>query len=267
MVAHPLPVPAAPQLGTTGTLHLLGGPYVTVEGVRCELPEGSKRVLVFVALRRTAVSRQRIAGTLWPTGGDVRASGNLRSALWRLRLAGIDMVAADRWSLRLAAGVTVDLRMVSDWAGRLIGNDHLPEDLAVPAWGGDLLELLPGWYDDWVLVERERVRQRMLHALEALSRRLVETARCAEAVEAAMMAVAAEPLRESAQRALIEAHLAEGNWIEGRRTFRAYRDLLRRELGVAPSADLAARLAGMGQAPREGCLSASAPGWPGGRHR
>jgi len=68
----------------------------------------------------------------------------------------------------------------------------------------------------------------------------VQLRRCAEAVEAAMIAVSAEPLRESAQRILIEAHLAEGNWVEGRRSFEAYRDLLARELGTGPGPELAA---------------------------
>ena len=82
----------------------------------------------------------------------------------------------------------------------------------------------------------------MLHALEALSRRLVELGRYADAVEAAIAAIAAEPLRESAQRALIEAHLSEGNWVEAHRGFVTYRDLLRRELGVSPSHELASYL-------------------------
>ena len=53
-----------------------------------------------------------------------------------------------------------------------------------------------------------------------------------------MLAITAEPLRESAQRALIEAHVAEGNLAEARRGYVLYRDLLRRELGVDPSSDL-----------------------------
>ncbi|MGH4008047.1 MAG: BTAD domain-containing putative transcriptional regulator, partial [Pseudonocardiaceae bacterium] len=40
----------------------------------------------------------------------------------------------------------------------------------------------------------------------------------------------------------IEAHLAEGNWVEGWRSYQRYRDLLGRELGVEPSADLVALL-------------------------
>jgi DNA-binding SARP family transcriptional activator len=224
----------------TPILHLFGGPYVSFDGDRREVPEGSKRLLAFVAMHRGRIERRCAAGTLWPVGGDIRASGNLRSALWRLRGLGVELITADKWSLRLCDDVLVDLHVTSDWANRLIQNTAEAADLMILPWWADALDLLPGWYDDWALMERERIRQRMLHALEALSRGLTRTARCAEAVEAAMMAVSAEPLRESAQRVLIEAHLAEGNWVEGRRSYEAYRDLVRRELGVDPPADLIA---------------------------
>jgi DNA-binding SARP family transcriptional activator len=229
-----------PDPDQTAVLHLFGGPYITLCGQRKEVPEGSKRLLVFVALRRVRVERSCAAGTLWPIGGELRAAGNLRSALWRLRRAGIDLIVADKWSLMLSDEVVVDLRVMEEWAARLIAGTATRGDLGIMQWHMDALDLLPGWYDDWALMERERIRQRMLHALEALSRNLAHQGRWAEAVEAALTAVTAEPLRESAQRTLIEAHLAEGNWIEGRRAFDAYQDLLRRELGAEPSADLAA---------------------------
>ena len=230
----------APDRAQATVLHLFGGPYVTLCGQRREVPEGSKRLLVFVALRRVRVERRCAAGTLWPIGDDLRAAGNLRSALWRLRRAGIDLIVADKWSLTLCDEVLVDLRIMEDWAARLIGGTATRDDLEVLPWHADALDLLPGWYDDWALMERERMRQRMLHAFELLSRRLAHQGRWAEAVEAALAAVTAEPLRESAQRTLIEAHLAEGNWVEGRRAFDAYHELLRRELGTNPPADLAA---------------------------
>ncbi len=219
-------------------VHLFGGPYVTVGTERREVPEGSKLLLAFVALRRRRVERRKAAGTLWPCGDEGQAAGNLRSALWRLRRAGIDVLAADKWSLALSADVLVDLHVMDQWVTRLIDGTASGDDLAVsPSWA-DALDLLPGWYDDWVLMERERLRQRILHALEALSRMLARVGRFADAVEAAMLAISAEPLRESAQKALIEAHVAEGNLSEARRSCQAYRDLVRRELGVDPSRDL-----------------------------
>src|SRR5690349_4651760 len=100
---------AEASLPGTPVLHLFGGPYVTFDRVRREVPDGGKRMLVFVALRRGQIQRRCAAGSLWPVGDDVRAAGNLRSALWRLRAAGIDLVEADKWSLRLSDNVIVDL--------------------------------------------------------------------------------------------------------------------------------------------------------------
>jgi DNA-binding SARP family transcriptional activator len=70
------------------------------------------------------------------------------------------------------------------------------------------------------------------------------------------MAVKAAPLRESAQRALIEAYLAEGNWVEGRRSFEVYRKLLHRELGTQPDPELAA----MVHRPADQCRQPAANG-------
>jgi DNA-binding SARP family transcriptional activator len=215
-------------------LHLFGGPHVDVDRRRLLIPEGSKRVLAFVALHGGRVHRRHVAGTLWPVGDDARAAGNLRSALWRLKRSCLPLIGADKCSLWLREDVLVDFHVVNEWASRLINGCEVESDLIVKPWGFESLDLLPGWYDDWALMERERVRQRLLHALEALSAALVRVGRHGEAIEAAMLAVSNDPLRESAQSILIQAHLAEGNWIEGRRRFEAYRGLLMRELGMEP---------------------------------
>jgi DNA-binding SARP family transcriptional activator len=231
-------------------VHLFGGPFVTFGRRRVDVPEGSKRLLVFVALHRDRVERRYAAGALWPLGDEGRAAGNLRSALWRLNGTGIPLLAADKYSLAMRDDVVVDVHVVNAWADRLIGDRASKEDLSTLPYGVDALDLLLGWYDDWALIERERVRQRLLHALEAMSRQLVRLRRCPEAIDAAMTAVSAEPLRESAQRALIEAHLAEGNWVEGRKSFRAYQDALNRELGADADPDLEAMVAESARRPR-----------------
>ena len=223
-------------------LHLFGGPYITHQRRRVDIPEGSKRLLAFVALHRGWVERSYAAGALWPTGDDTRAAGNLRSALWRLNRTGVDLMSVDKHRLAIDEGVLVDVQLIGSWASRMITDVARDADLEVMPSGVDALDLLPGWCEDWALLERERVRQRLLHALEALSRRLSDMGRSAEAVEAALLAVAAEPLRESAQRALIAAHLAEGNWVEGCRAFQAYRRLLEDELGTSPGPEISAML-------------------------
>jgi DNA-binding SARP family transcriptional activator len=224
---------------SSAALCLLGGPIVIKNGRRLEIPEGSKRLLVFVALNSGRVSRRYAAGTLWPCGDDERAAGNLRSALWRLRGAGIDVLRAEKHILYLDPEVSVDITHLSGWATRVINGSASGSDLETRELNPEAVHLLPGWYDEWVIFERERLRQRLLHAMESLARQLISRGLFVDAVEVATTAVGVEPLRESAQRVLIEAHLAEGNLVEARRIYLAYHEMLGAELGVLPSVELA----------------------------
>ena len=99
-------------------------------------------------------------------------------------------------------------------------------------------ELLPDWSDEWVLIERERYHQLRLHGLESLCRALAAVGRFGLAVEACLAALAAEPLRESTQRQLIEVYLSEGNRVEALRQFDSYQRVIREEVGVEPSPEI-----------------------------
>lgn len=222
------------------SIHLFGGPYVVEDGRTVPVPDGSKRLLVFIALHAGRVDRHHVAGTLWPFGDDERAAGNLRSALWRLKCTGTDVVEVDKCSLGMRAGTVLDLDLLRAWASQVIHGTPDADDLRLPTWTPDEVDLLPGWYEDWVMFERERTRQRVLHAMEALSRRLLREGRSAEAVEAALYAVRIDPLRESAQAALVEAHLSEGNLVEAQHTYASYSELLRCELDIPPGPEIAA---------------------------
>ncbi|MGY1640612.1 BTAD domain-containing putative transcriptional regulator [Geodermatophilus sp. SYSU D00703] len=137
-------------------------------------------------------------------------------------------------SLSLAEGVRVDVRELEAWAERVLDPCIPGDDVGLPE---DALcgELLPGWYEDWVLLERERLRQLRMHALEALADKLVTLRRYGEATEAAYAAVHAEPLRESAHRVVVRVHLAEGNITEALRAYDSFRTMLADELGISPT--------------------------------
>jgi DNA-binding SARP family transcriptional activator len=226
-------------------VRLLGGLTVTSGARSVEVPPGSRRLLAYLALHPGGADRRQAAGVLWPTVSDARAAGNLRSALWRLQQVGCPVVRTEHARLELHDDVMVDVLELEAWAGRILGGRPTPADLAVdPAPVVDA-ELLPGWYDDWVLAVRDRLRLRVLHALEELGTLLCDAGRPREAVEAVQAAVLAEPLRESGQRALIEAHQAAGDWVAARRQFDAFRILLRREIGVEPSDELTAVATGV----------------------
>src|SRR4051794_1894074 len=223
------------------TVRVLGGLSRVPGGRRLRVPPGSRRLLAYLALHPSGVDRRYAAGVLWPTVDDGRAAGNLRSALWRLQSVDCRLVPAEQTRLSLHDDVEVDLARLEAWASRVLSGTTEEADLTVDPGPIAELELLPGWYEDWVLGVRERVQLRLLHALEALSRLLGEAGRPAAAVEAVHVAVLAQPLRESGQRALIEAHQAAGDWVAARRQYDAFRSILRREIGVEPSFRLTAQ--------------------------
>ena len=223
-------------------LSLLGSFELRAGDESLGVPASSQRLVAFLALRRGAAKRPQVAGTLWPEASERQAHGSLRSALWRLRGSGGDVVVGDQLSLRLAPEVAVDFRMAEALSRRLIDRSLRPEEADLGLASIDVLsaDLLPDWYDDWALLEAESWRQLRLHGLEALCGHLARAGRYGEALLAAMAAVRGEPLRESGHASVIRVHLAEGNHVEARRQYGQYQHLLKAELGLEPTPRLRA---------------------------
>jgi DNA-binding SARP family transcriptional activator len=222
------------------TVCLFDGLVVADGETERQVPGLGARLLGYLALRRRRVDRRTVARSLWPELSEARSSARLRTSLWRLRADGFGVLTANGGGVGLSPAVAVDVEVACSWAGRLIDGSASEQDLSWWSRDRGSVEVLPGWDDEWVIVDRERVRHRMLHGLEALSRRLIEAGRAAEAVEPALVAVGFDPLRESAQRSLISAHLAEGNVMDASRVFETYRRLLQREIGLRPGPAISA---------------------------
>ena len=231
------------------TLQLLTTFAVACDGRRVGVPMSVQRLVAFVAVQNRPVLRVHAAGSLWPNTSERRAAANLRSALWRLKRYQHPILDADALELRMSPAVSVDLHVAEVLAKELVCLRDFEGVVVDPAvLAGDLL---PDWYDDWVLIERERFRQVRLHALETICDRLSAAGRTSEALAAGLAALESEPLRESAHRALVRVHLAQGNVIEALRQYRFYCSLVRR-LEIAPSEQMEALVAGIGVA-RNGC--------------
>jgi DNA-binding SARP family transcriptional activator len=210
-----------------------------------DVPHGVQRLVAHLSLSARP-PRSAVAGHLWPDVPECHAHGSLRSALWRLQKVAPGLVVVSGGALSLAAQVRVDVRELGDWARRVRDPRSCPADVEIPdvALRG---ELLPGWYDDWVLLERERLRQLRMHALELVATRLAAVGRYGDALEAAYVAVQAEPLRESAHRAIVQVHLAEGNLGEALRVYEQFREMVADELGVRPSEHMTRLVRGIGR--------------------
>ncbi len=198
---------------------------------------GSQRLLALLALRDRVMMRSAVAGTLWPDSSEDHAHSSLRSALARLSELSREAVLVTPLDLSLADGVSVDIRESRALALRLLapGEAVSEADLGPDAISALCDDLLPDWYDDWVLLEAEEWRQLRVHALEELAERLTAQGRFGLAAAAALGAVRIEPLRESARATVIRVHRAEGNPSEALREFTRYTALLQAELGLEPT--------------------------------
>jgi DNA-binding SARP family transcriptional activator len=214
-------------------LTLLGGFELLRDDEHVALSTSAQRLLAFVALRERPLQRSFVAGSLWLDSTEERAAASLRSALWRLHGCGIPLMRCEGPQLSLDPDLVVDLREAERFAHRALDRTN-GSDLDVDA---SLLsvDLLPDWYDEWVVYERERFHQLRLRALDALCGRLADAGRLDGALEIGLAAVADDPLRESSHRAVVRVHLADGNIAEAIRQYRLCRRLLNEQLGVEPS--------------------------------
>lgn len=223
----------AEELNSQLDLALLRAFELRRGGERVVLPLSTQRLVALLALRNRPLNRVHVAGTLWLDASEERAGANLRVAVWRLRRFDRNLVETTTTHIGLGSRVKVDVHRTLERAQRLL--DPEPDCCSADLITDLSAELLPDWYDDWIVLEQERFRQLRLHALEALCERLTAARRFGAAVEAGVAAVSAEPLRESAQRTLMSAYIAEGNPCEAIRQYCAYRHLLSKELGLEPS--------------------------------
>jgi DNA-binding SARP family transcriptional activator len=219
----------------TIAVHLLGRCTLTRQAHPVTLSSASARVVAFLALHRGPQPRSYVAGNIWPEIGEARARANLRNAIWRTQPLGEDVLVCDSESVGLAPDVDVDVEAVREAAQLMLTGVAIAPPFPRPE--SFCRELLTDWDDDWVLFERERLKQLCVHALEALSDVYRRAGDFIGAIDSALLAVNMEPLRESAHRAVSRVHIAEGNLASARQQFDRYERLARDELGVSPSAD------------------------------
>jgi predicted ATPase/DNA-binding SARP family transcriptional activator len=96
--------------------------------------------------------------------------------------------------------------------------------------------LLPGFYDDWALRERERWEQAFVGGLHSLVTALEQTGDLRRAIEYAQRAVSVNPMLEESHRHVIRLYAAAGEPAAALRQFEELTTILERDLGEKPSA-------------------------------
>jgi DNA-binding SARP family transcriptional activator len=200
--------------------------------------------VVHVALRQqrliTALAingprpRSYLVGLLWPECPESRALESLRVSVHLLSRQVPGLLVNGGRVLSLSELVDVDLQRVRAQIQEL-SRAGLNGNAASCLHQLRDAELLPGWYDDWVLFEQSRLQQDRLHAFQIIARESLARCDYESALEASEAALELEPLYESAVGILVQAEKQQGNNAAALRAFEKYRAKLKEDMGLAPS--------------------------------
>jgi len=235
-------------------LYTFGGLRIERDGQPLQLPTHKARDLLayLIIFRNRPHPRPVLAGLLWPDLPEEKARRRLSDTLWRVRHALGDHVSANEeyiwFNTDLPYWLDVEeFERLIDWGtgrledwktGRLgVGEVGLVTNLpalrkAIKLYRGDFLE---GFYHDWVLLERERLRGLYLKALRQLLELYKQTGDYGTALEVAQQLVATEPFHEVAHRELMRLYHLLGRDAEAIAQYHRCRKILREELGVDPA--------------------------------
>ena len=219
-------------------IHLLGDfrltygdkPVTTVNQAR------QQAFLAYLLLHRhTPQSRQHLAFRFWPDASEAQAHTDLRNLLHKLRQA---LPEADRFIL--SDSLTIQWRTdaryrldVADFEAALVqASTRAALAQATELYGGDLL---PSCYDDWILAERERLRQMALDGLTRLVDLLEGERAYRTAIGYAKRLLGLDPLNETSYRSLMRLHAADGDRAGALRVFQRCTETLQANLAIEPS--------------------------------
>lgn len=228
------------------TMRLFGGLDIVASGPsRLEYPvTGAKRLacLAYLAAARPRgfQRRDKLLTLLWPESPDRSARNALSNLLHHLRaMLGADalvnrgdelialnpeVTTVDLWQFDRAMDENQPAAALAHYKGDLLDGFHVPA--AAPE------------FEDWLRLEQTRYRDRAIHIASQLSR-TAESARDGQsAVRWARKAVEFDPYSEQSRQALIELLVRLGERGSAMTAFAAYRELLEREWGLQPAAEL-----------------------------
>lgn len=224
-------------------LRLLGEWDLRVNGVSQRMGLRQQRLIAVLAIFGHR-PRSFVSGLLWPECTDAHALGSLRAAVFTVSRKLPGLITCCGQYLRLNDVVDVDLHRLRQL---LAGVDSEVAAAATPWFvSSSEADLLPGWYDDWVLLEQQRLRDDYLTVAECLAERALARHDHFHARHLAEAARAIDPLRESATRVLLATHLAMGNELTARFIFDEYCTMLAMEIGAAPAPQIVSVMTDVG---------------------
>ena len=221
-------------------VHLLGSFHIEQDGTSLPLPATHHARLLLAYLLvypQRAHTRALLAGLLWPDLPEADARRRLRQTLWQVRRC-FPHLASNRQTIQVLLHDDLWVDVVA-FRRALAQADRAESDfLRKQAWEDAILSyggpLLAGFYEDWVLLERERFHQQYLQALDALLQYHMREGRYEAALALARRLVQEEPLNEEAHRQIIRLCALLGQHEDALAQYEELRQILEQTLNTRP---------------------------------
>jgi DNA-binding SARP family transcriptional activator/predicted ATPase len=223
-------------------IRLLGEFSLQADEAPIDLPSRpAQSLLAYLAINAgLAHRREKLAGLLWPDASERNARAYLRQALWRIRRS-LGDAPLDWHQYFMISDISIEFDEQSDYwldVDRLLNPrfDQTLQDLldSLHLYRG---ELLPGFYDEWVTSERERVQAAYHQGVSRLLDRLIDAGRWQEVLDWGERWIQVSHSPEAAFRAMMRAYAALGDLAMVSATYQRCRKALDRELGLEASAE------------------------------
>jgi DNA-binding SARP family transcriptional activator/energy-coupling factor transporter ATP-binding protein EcfA2 len=214
---------------------LLGGFDLSFEGEAVDLNSRPAQALLAYLLLSAGTQhrRERLAALLWPDADEDSARQNLRNNLWKLnKTLGEGFIKADKVSVGMSDSSAYRLDV-----DQLENADESSSDSLINAVSVYKGELLPGFYEEWVMLERERLQAIFDSKMQLLLDLLLRENRWRDLISWGEKWIALGHIPEPAYRALMTAHARLGDLAATAATYQRCVKMLQDELGVEPSAE------------------------------
>jgi WD40 repeat protein/class 3 adenylate cyclase len=229
-------------------IRLLGQFDIRTQGKRVTIPSrAGQSLLSYLALTAgTAHRREKLAGIFWPDTTDENARKNLRQELWRIRKA-ISAQQSTEGDYLLADEFTLTFNRNAEYWLDVSQMERPDLDLQSLIANLSLYqgELLPGFYDEWITLERERIQAVFEARMEQLLEQLITAERWIAVQEWGERWLTLSGAREPAYRALMLASGVRGDMAKVAALYQRCTDELLEDIGVEPSAETRALYDGL----------------------
>ncbi len=234
------------QISLFGSIRIAHADWAT----EVKITRAVQALLAYLLLYRQRVhSREVLANLFWGNHCEERARSCLSTALWRLRCA-LEPGDTTRGTFLVTTPVGevgfnrksdhwLDVAVFEEQVGLIVrkpiqvmgADDVLQLENGIQLYVGELLE---GFYDDWALRERERLRSLHLKSLAHLMRYYGYHGAYEHAIACGQQILKHDPLREEIHREVMRFYLQSGQRTQAVRQYNTCYQILEAELGISP---------------------------------